>query len=86
MSWLIGYTLASLAAAFVIVRIFDYLFSGAAGSLTSVTRASVFVITWAAVTAKSGMHGFSRSARQLRQSNADAESLVDALTGDERRR
>jgi len=80
MSWLIGYTLASLAAAFVIVRIFDYIFSGAAGSLTSVTRASVFVITWAAVTAQSGMRGFSGSARQLRQSNADAKNLLEALT------
>jgi hypothetical protein len=80
MTWLIGYTLASLAAAFIIVRIFDYIFSGVAGSLTSIPRASVFVITWAAVTAQSGMRGFSGSARQLRQSNSDAKNLLEALT------
>ena len=85
MGWLLGYTLASMAAAFIAIRIFDSLSSGVAGSLTGVARASVFVITWAAVTAQSGMRGFSRSAGRLRQSNENAKDLLDTLTEDERR-
>ena len=73
MSWLLGYTLASMAAAFIAIRIFDYVVSGATDNLA---RASVFVTTWTAVTVRSGMRGFSKSARQLRQSNADAKSLL----------
>lgn len=82
MTWLIGYTLASMAAAFIVVRIFDYAVSGATDSLA---RASVFVTTWAAVTARSGMRGFSKSAQQLRQSNAEAKSLLERSSkGDQR--
>jgi hypothetical protein len=73
MSWLFGYTLASLAAAFIVIRIFDYVVSGATDNLA---RASVFVVTWTAVTAQSGMRGVSKSAQKLRQSNANAKSLL----------
>ena len=74
MSWLIGYTLASMAAAFITVRIFDYVVSGASDNFA---RASVFITTWAAVTAQSGMRGFSKSARRLRKGNANAKSLLE---------
>ena len=74
MSWLIGYTLASMAASLIVVRIFDYVVSGATENLA---RASVFITTWAAVTAQSGMRGFSKSARRLRKSNANAKSLLE---------
>jgi len=73
-SWLIGYTLASMAAAFITVRIFDYVVSGASDNFA---RASVFITTWAAVTAQSGMRGFSKSARRLRKGNANAKSLLE---------
>ena len=73
MSWLLGYTLASMAAAFIAIRIFDYVVSGATDNLA---RASVFVATWTAVTAQSGMRGFRKTAQRLRKSNADAESLL----------
>ncbi len=81
MSWLIGYTLASMVTAFIAIRIFDYVVSGATDNLA---RASVFVTTWTAVTVRSGMRGFSKSARQLRQSNADAESLLGRSLKDDR--
>jgi hypothetical protein len=85
MSWLLGYTVVSMAVAFIVIKIFDYLFSGVAGGFTGVARAGLFVITWAAITAQSGMRGVSKTARQLRQGNADATSLLTTLTKDERR-
>ena len=67
MGWLVGYTVASIVAAFIAVRIFDYVFAGVVGSLASTARLGVFVIAWTAVTARSGMHGVTTSMRQLRQ-------------------
>jgi hypothetical protein len=81
MSWLIGYTLASLAAAFIAVRIFDYVVSGAT---ENVARASVFITTWTAVTAQSGMRGFSKSAQRLRKGSANAKSLLEHSPKDDR--
>ena len=81
MSWLIGYTLASLAAAFIVIRIFDYVVSGATDNLA---RASVFVATWTAVTAQSGMRGFRKTAQRLRKSNADVKSLLGRSLKDDR--
>ena len=60
MGWLVGYMLASVASAFVVVKIFDWLFAGATGSLVSSARAGLFVATWTAVTAQAGMRGFSK--------------------------
>lgn len=80
MAWLIGYTLASMAAAFVVVRIFDYLFSGVTGSLVSAARFVVFALVWTAVTVRSGMRSFTRRVRQLRQGNAKARSRIESLT------
>ena len=72
MGWLIGPTLASFVAAFIVVKIFDYVFSGVADNLASVARAGVFVVSWTAVTAKMGMHGFGQKIRRLRAGNASA--------------
>jgi hypothetical protein len=78
LGWLVGYTLASIAAAFVIVRIFDYLFAGATGNIATAARLGLFVATWTAVTAKSGMHVFTTQVRQLKQSSAGARNWIDA--------
>ncbi len=67
MGWLVGYTLASMATSFVVVKIFDYFVAGAANGLVSSARAGLFVATWTAVTAQAGMHGFSKRIRNLRQ-------------------
>lgn len=84
MGWLVAYTLASVAASYIVVRIFDYLFGGVTGSLVNAARAGVFVTTWTAVTARSGMHGFTKRVRQLRQGATDARNRIDALTKGER--
>ena len=67
MGWLLNYTLASIAASFVVVKIFDYIFTEAASGLGSVARFGLFVGTWTAVTAKAGMNGFTKRVRQIRQ-------------------
>ena len=51
MGWLLGYTLGSIAASYIVVRLFDFLVGGAVDSATSAARGIVFVNTWAAVTA-----------------------------------
>jgi hypothetical protein len=66
-SWLIGSTLASFVAAFIVIKLFDYVFSGVTGTLGNVARAGVFIVTWTAITAKLGMHGFSKRIRNLRK-------------------
>ena len=38
MGWLLGYTLGSIAASFVVVRAFDFLVGGAVDSATSAAR------------------------------------------------
>ena len=77
MGWLLGYTLASMAASFIVVKIFDYIVAGGTSSLFSVARAGLFVVTWTAVTAKLGLGGFSKRIRQLRQGHT---TLTRALT------
>lgn len=83
MGWLLGYTLGSIAASFVVVRAFDFLVGGAVDSATSAARGIVFVNTWAAVTAKSGMRDLSKSAQKLRLKNLVAKDKIDALVDDE---
>ena len=83
MGWLLGYTLGSIAASFVVVRAFDFLVGGSVDSATNSARGSVFVNTWAAVTAKSGMRDLSKSAQKLRLKNLVAKDKIDALVDDE---
>ena len=87
MGWLLGYTLGSIAASFVVVKIFDWLVSGVAdiatSAATSPARSVVFISTWAAVTAKSGMSGFTKSVRGLSLKNSAVKNKLDALTKDE---
>jgi len=85
MGWLLGYTLGSVAASFVVVRAFDFLVGGAVDSATSAARGIVFVNTWAAVTAKSGMRDLTKSAQKLRLRNLTAKNKINALTDDEQR-
>ena len=66
MGWLVGYTLASLATAFLVLKIFDWLFAGATGGLVSSARVGLFVATWTVVTAQAGMSGFTKRVKQLR--------------------
>lgn len=77
MGWLVGSTLASLVAAVIVVKIFDYLLAGMVGGFANAARMGLFVVTWTAVTVKSGMHGVTAQVRQLRQGNTKA---IEALT------
>jgi len=77
MNWLVGYTLASMAAAFVVVRVFDYFVSGVSDTATNAARGVVFVNTWAAVTAKSGMRDFTKSAKRLRLKNLSVKNKLE---------
>ena len=56
-----------MAASFIAVKIFDYIFGGATSGLVSTARAGVFVATWTAVTAQAGMHGFTSRIQALRK-------------------
>jgi len=67
MGWLVGYTLASIVVAFIVLKIFDYIVGGATSGLLSVARAGLFIVTWSAVTTQAGMHGFSKRIQGLRK-------------------
>ena len=82
MGWLLGYTLGSIAASFVVVRAFDFLVGGAVDSATSAARGVVFVNTWAAVTAKAGMRDLTKTAQKLRLKNLVAKNKIDSLIDD----
>jgi hypothetical protein len=69
---LIGPTLASFVAAFIVVKIFDFALSGVSDSLASVMRAVLFIGTWTVVTARAGMSGFTSKVRRLRAGTASA--------------
>ncbi len=67
MGWLVNYVLASIAASFVALKLFDYIAAEAHGGLVSIARFGLFVATWTAVTARAGMNGFSSRIRNLRK-------------------
>lgn len=81
MGWLIGPTLASFVAAFIVVKLFDYVFSGVTDGLVYMARAGVFIVTWTAVTSTAGMRSLSQKVRRLRQGSASA---IKALSKGER--
>ena len=67
MSWLLSATIASIVGAFFVVRLFEYLAAGLVGSVASTAKASLFVSVWTAITTGSGMRGFKKIVRGLRQ-------------------
>ena len=81
MGWLVGPTIASLVAAFIAVKIAEYVFGGMSGILGSVAKPVLFVLTWTAVSTQTTMRSFSSRIRALRQGNQKA---IKALTKSER--
>ena len=79
MTWLIAYTIASLVGAFFVVRLFDYVLTGVVGNLVGIVRAGLFVSVWTAITTSSGMRGFTRTVRHLRQRNKEVSVLINPL-------
>lgn len=78
MRWLAGYTLASIVGAFLVVRIFEYLFGGAQSALGNAAKASLFVATWTTITAGSGMRDVSKRVRQLRLKTMSVSRWLNA--------
>ncbi len=66
MKVLVGYMVASVVGAIILVHLFDYLVAGASGKVVSVARASIFVTTWTAINTSSLMHGLSERVRSFR--------------------
>ena len=84
MSWLIGYTIASIVGALFVVRLFDYVLAGVVGTLFGVARTCLFVSVWTAITTSSGMRGFTRAVRHLRQRNKEVSILINPLPKNKR--
>lgn len=80
MSWLIGYTLASMAVAFIAVKIFDFIFAEASSRLVGIARGAVFVLVWTAITVKAGMRGFTSTAKRLKERTAGIRRRIGATT------
>lgn len=76
LGWLFGYTLGSMAAAFVVVRIFDNLIHSASDA----ARGTVFISTWAAVTGRSGMNSVGKTAKRFRLRNTAVTKKLTSLT------
>lgn len=77
--WLVGYTLASMVAGFVVVRMVDYFLSGLAGGLASAAKATAFSSAWTAVTSGAGMRAFTQRVRQVRQGVSAISRRIDRL-------
>ena len=67
MGWLVSSTLASIVASFIAMKVFDYVFAGVTGGLVGGARLGLFVVTWTAITAQSGMHGVTSRIGGLRR-------------------
>jgi hypothetical protein len=79
MGWLLWYTLASMAVAFIAIRIIELLFTGLSVSVMGVVKPVVFVASWTAVTTQSGMHRVTSQARQFRRRNASMSKHVGTI-------
>ena len=84
MGWLVGYTFASMAAAFLVVRIFEFLFAGATSGVAAAVKPGLFVATWTAVTAQSGMRSATSFAGRWRQRSESGRGKMDAIVGEGR--
>lgn len=77
MGWLIGYTISSMVGAFIVVRLFEYAFSGLTGWVGNVVKASIFSGTWAAITAGLGMRGVNKGVHSLRDGAKGVSNRLD---------
>ena len=68
MGWLVGYVIASMVGAFIVVRLFEYLVAGLDGGVVGTAKLGLFVGTWTAITVGSGLRGFTKSVCELRHS------------------
>lgn len=84
MSWFAGVVVASALVAVIVMRLFDYVFSGLVGSAANATKNGLFVGVWTAVTTYSGMREVAKRIRKLRQRTKVASGLIDIGSKKER--
>ena len=68
LTWLTGPIIASVVFAMLIVKVWDMVFGGLSSGFLGVARAGLFIGTWTAITAASGMRGVNNLTRRLNDS------------------
>lgn len=77
MGWLLGNMIASLVGALLVVRFLEHLFSWMhVGAVAGAVKAGVFVGTWTAITAGSGIRGYTKWVQRLRQKTRSLHKRV----------
>ena len=71
MRWLIGPVIGAAVASVLLTQALDEAAKATKTGVTSVARAGLWVSVWTAVFTASGMQGFTRWVRKLRQRNRD---------------
>jgi hypothetical protein len=73
-----------MAAAFVVVRLFEFLFAGATSGIAYAIKPGLFVATWTAVTARSGMRSASSFTSRWRQRSEGVRGKMDTIVESEK--
>ena len=71
MSWLLGYTFASLVGAVLAVRIVEFLFAPLVGGIGGAVRVGLHMGTWTAITVSVGMRDFTQRVQRFRRVVSD---------------
>ena len=77
MGWLVGYSIASMVAAYVVVRIVEVLLGGVLGGLVVVVKPVGFVVSWSAMTTYMGMRKVTSGARRARRSIVAMSNMLE---------
>ena len=75
--WLVGATLTSLVAGFVVVRFFEFIVAGAVGTAANAAKATLFSSAWAAITGALGMRAFDDGVQQVRHGVKKVSRRID---------
>ena len=67
MKWLVGYVLVSMGAAFIVIRVLEYVVGGVAGAVAAAAKPTLFVGVGTSVMAALGNRGFTKWVKSLRQ-------------------
>jgi hypothetical protein len=84
MGWLVSYAIAAAAAAYVVVRIWEFLFSGATSGVAAAVKPGIFVATWTAVTAREGMRSVTSVTSRWRKRSEGVSEKMDAIVEKEK--
>ena len=82
MGWLVNLVVTAILSAVIIVKIFDVIFHGILGPVTSAAKTGIFVSVGTAVTTSLGMLGFRKAVRDVRQANKEVGERINLLPKD----